>query len=219
MKKNKFLEELLNHRDTVVLLDTNFFISPRNVKEWDFDRYWVSNLLDIFSGFVLHESVREEMISSRLLFYRDKIRILYDKDLNINEIIKYQAAYKAIKVQLNVGFSKKFKNVGEAKTLAYMYAKGINTIISRDSDVINNINRDSIRLLFNGEYGVIHFYELLYVLRRLNRADSKILKAFYKAFYPNGIKTDNGREYLKFSDLVITLDSLYGNSVLKMSLV
>ncbi len=216
MDKNKFLEQLLENKEMYVLLDTNFFIPPHNINIKDFDTYWVDKLLSLFKGFMIHESVKNEMIGTRLSAYANKLTVCYNCDLSHEEACRYKFIHSVIVNQLNVGLSKKGKNVGEAETLSYMYAKRFPTVISRDTDIIDNICSGSVGVLMNGEYGVIHFYELLYVLRKLNAVDNKILKAFFKAFYPTGVEDGQNKVRIAFSELVRELDMVYGEDYVKV---
>lgn len=212
MEKNKFFEQVLNDNLTEIFVDTNFFIPPHNINKDDFYNNWIIELKRILPNMCIHESVKAEMVQGSLHKAAEEFKIYYNDSLNRAEMMRFRAAFNLLKKEIGLGGVTLNKNKGEIETLSFMYAKGCSKIITRDKDVIINIKHTSINVMFNGNYGVIHFYELLYLLKNRSRVNKTLLKAFYKAFYPNGV------EGIKlFSEIMDILDDLYGNVKLTVS--
>lgn len=211
LEKNKFLIALLKNHDLPVLVDTNFFIAPDKFSEVDFEKFWITPIIDLFTGLMIHESVEKEMVGTRLKAYAKRLKVCYNSELDEIDKIAYDLAYETIEDELDVGIKTKNKNRGEAETLAYIFAKGYTSVISRDKDIIENINSGRIGVLFNGECGVIHFYELLYILHKKN-IPSKIIKALFKRFYTNGISYKD-KTYKSFTEISNILDGFYSSLI------
>ena len=69
LEKNKFLIALLKNHDLPVLVDTNFFITPDKFSAVDFEKFWITPIIDLFTGLMIHESVEKEMVGTRLKAY------------------------------------------------------------------------------------------------------------------------------------------------------
>lgn len=204
MEINKFFRQVLNDNSTEIFVDTNFFIPPHNVNRDDFYNNWVIELKHILPNMCIHESVNAEMVQGSLHKIAKEFKIYYNDSLNYAEMLRFKAAFSLLKKEIGLGGVTLNKNKGEIETLSFMYAKGCSKIITRDKDVIINIKHASVNVIFNDNYGVIHFYELLYLLKTQSKVSKTLLKAFYKAFYPNGV--DGVKS---FSEMMNILEDLY----------
>lgn len=210
MESNEVFQEILKCNNSEIFLDTNFFIPPDGINYDDFQKYWVEFLLSHINGFKIHESVNNELIpGTKAKDLTRDIPVCCNSSLTIEEKYKYDLFYAKISEYINVGGKTKNKNSGEVETLAYMCTKNAKTIISRDKDVIlnlNQINENCIVSNINGKITIIHFYELIFYIH-INQKDKgvrKFLKVLYKKYYPNGVE-----DHKCYADFIQIMKKVY----------
>ena len=219
MEKNQIFTEILQNNDMIVFVDTNFFIVPENINKDQFNEYWIEEIRKLLPNLCIHESVYDELVTTDLKRIGSSFKVCYTEDLSKNQFDKFKFAVQLLKSVLGFGFTTKNKNLGEIETLAYMFVQDNHGIITRDKDVINNLSNTKLHILFKGEYGVIHFYELLYLLKCQSTVPKSFLKALFKRYYPKGVKdTTQTSIYIKdFGELMGIMENLYEESVSKVN--
>lgn len=199
LNKNGSVESLLENPDQIILLDTNFLISPdrsnlgaRVIPFKHYCQIWLDPLFEMFPNLAVHESVYDELIDAATKGYVDRkinnipplLKVFSDSLLSevecalmqtyINKLSPYS---KYIPERDNTS------DRGEVKSLSYMAVKKLLYFAAHDSLPLNLIGKAAE--LGTGLEGIssLQMYEVIYFLYKSKNFDSQGLRSLYKYQY------------------------------------